>query len=320
MIGSLRGSRKRAPVIGQDRAVEQQAATNDNIALDVKLQTTCESTLKGELSKKRLPAKKAALRELYLRSGNQCAFPDCTARLINSGGEFIAQLCHIEGVGATSARFNASRSDGELRAPSNLLFMCYRHHIETNDETAYTVERMREIKLVHEAKFSDIPGAILDSISDQTASTEVARAQSLSRMSASGKWALSPDEVAVSLIELNDFADRLSRIPRLTREFLAIAARRASRPPGINMSLCIGFHEIEAVTGLPGERLLGHFQILDKYGFCIEGFPDELGLPTMEFRNLKSGWPIWDDLVRTAQSHNFALEEIVVHLRFNRLD
>lgn len=86
------------------------------------------------------------------------------------------------------------------------------------------------------------------------------------------------------------------------------------------MSLCIGFHEIEAVTGLPGERLLGHFQILDKYGFCIEGFPDELGLPTMEFRNLKSGWPIWDDLVRTAQSHNFALEEIVVHLRFNRLD
>ncbi len=35
---------------------------------------------------------------LLARSGNKCAFPGCPKPLFNQRFEFIAQLCHIEGV------------------------------------------------------------------------------------------------------------------------------------------------------------------------------------------------------------------------------
>lgn len=44
----------------------------------------------------RMAPTKKTLRELYLRSGNQCAFPGCTAGMIDSNGDFVGQICHIE--------------------------------------------------------------------------------------------------------------------------------------------------------------------------------------------------------------------------------
>lgn len=45
---------------------------------------------------KRLVPTKDVLRELYLKSGNQCAFPYCVRPMMNSDGEFVGQICHIE--------------------------------------------------------------------------------------------------------------------------------------------------------------------------------------------------------------------------------
>lgn len=271
-------------------------------------------------SKPRLPTKASDVRELYLRSGNQCAFPGCDARLINSIGKFVAQLCHIEGLGVTAARFNNRLSADDLRKPENLLFMCYPHHIETNDEKTYSVERMREIKKQHEAKFSDIPRTILESISDHTKNGRISRAKTLARLNKIQGWGQSPEELAVSLVELNEFADRLPRVPVPTRELLSIVAQRVERPPGINMTPCVGVHEIKAATGLCTNELLGHLRILEKYGFTADGFPDDFGLPTIELRDLKSGWPIWEDLRKVADVGKFSLEDIIVELGFSLLD
>jgi hypothetical protein len=45
---------------------------------------------------KRKAPDKDTLRELYLKSGNQCAFPACTRVMLNKDGVFVGQICHIE--------------------------------------------------------------------------------------------------------------------------------------------------------------------------------------------------------------------------------
>lgn len=45
---------------------------------------------------KRLKPLDATLRKLYVNSGNQCAFPVCTNKIMDGDGVFIALVCHIE--------------------------------------------------------------------------------------------------------------------------------------------------------------------------------------------------------------------------------
>lgn len=101
----------------------------------------------------RLAPKAEVLRALFARSGNQCAFPGCTQKLINSKNKFIAQVCHIEAALEGGERFNRSSNDEYRRSYENLLILCYPHHIETNDVGEYSVERLLQIKIDHEKFF-----------------------------------------------------------------------------------------------------------------------------------------------------------------------
>lgn len=101
----------------------------------------------------RLAPKTEVLRALFARSGNQCAFPGCTQKIINSKNKFIAQVCHIEAALEGGERFNAASSDEYRRSYENLLILCYPHHIETNDVEEYSVERLLKIKIDHEQLF-----------------------------------------------------------------------------------------------------------------------------------------------------------------------
>ena len=91
------------------------------------------------------------LKALFARSGNQCAFPSCDQALVNHKKQFIGQLCHIEAARLGGSRYNKRQTDEERRAYENLLLLCYPHHIETNDGDEYPVEKLRNIKQIHEA-------------------------------------------------------------------------------------------------------------------------------------------------------------------------
>ncbi len=111
---------------------------------------------------KRKAPDKDTLRELYLKSGNQCAFPDCTRVMLNKDGVFIGQICHIEAAEEGGERFNFAMSDEERAAFPNLMLMCYEHHVITNDVDVYSVPALQAMKAGHEAKFTDPAQAILD--------------------------------------------------------------------------------------------------------------------------------------------------------------
>jgi hypothetical protein len=115
---------------------------------------------------KRLTPTPDTIRELYLKSGNQCAFPGCTHVMIENGS-MLGQICHIEAAEEGGQRFNAMQTNEERRHLSNLLLLCYDHHVITNNVSEYRPERMKGIKLEHEAKFTDLD-AILTSAFEQS--------------------------------------------------------------------------------------------------------------------------------------------------------
>lgn len=101
----------------------------------------------------RLNPTNATKRRLYLLSGNECAFPTCNQRLTDENGDFIGEICHIEGANEGGERYNPFQTDEERRDISNLILLCPNHHKITDNEEIYTVEYLKEIKRNHESNF-----------------------------------------------------------------------------------------------------------------------------------------------------------------------
>ena len=104
---------------------------------------------------------------LYVRSGNQCAFPGCNHPLFNDTGLYIAQLCHIKAANEGGPRFDKDQTDDQRRSIDNLLFMCHRHHKETDNVEMYDENAMYEIKSNHESQFTEEGRSLTDKMIEQ---------------------------------------------------------------------------------------------------------------------------------------------------------
>ena len=93
------------------------------------------------------------LRALFAKSGNCCAFPGCKNKIINNKNQLIGEICHIEAAEEGGERYNPKQTDEERRHYDNLILLCHEHHVETNDVQEYTVNKLKNMKKVHEVKF-----------------------------------------------------------------------------------------------------------------------------------------------------------------------
>lgn len=116
----------------------------------------------------RLPTKSNVIRRLFALSGNQCAFPGCNELLVDEDGAFIGQVCHIEAAEEGGERFNEDGKDEQRRSFENLMLLCYKHHVKTNNVLKYPTDLMIKMKADHEGKFEKnqyiIPNEIEDRI------------------------------------------------------------------------------------------------------------------------------------------------------------
>jgi hypothetical protein len=91
------------------------------------------------------------LKRLYGLSGNQCAFPGCGKQLVNESNAANSNVCHIEAAELGGQRYNKDMTD-QMRADyPNLIALCPSHHIATNDESIYTVDKFKAMKAEHES-------------------------------------------------------------------------------------------------------------------------------------------------------------------------
>jgi len=106
------------------------------------------------------------VKRLFGRSGNRCAFPSCNQILADNNGDLFANICHIEAAEKGGERYNPNQSDDERASFENLIILCNKHHIATDETVKYTVSILKKMKADHEAKFSqedyDIPENVLD--------------------------------------------------------------------------------------------------------------------------------------------------------------
>jgi hypothetical protein len=95
-------------------------------------------------------------KELCLKSGNRCAFPNCHRILvvddpINGNDSIVAVMAHIKGEKPGAARYDDSLPEKERNKYDNLILICPTcHKIIDDQENIYTIEKLYKIKQEHE--------------------------------------------------------------------------------------------------------------------------------------------------------------------------
>ncbi|MFB2846121.1 hypothetical protein ACE1BG_07520 [Aeromonas veronii] len=159
-------------------------------------------------------------RQLFLLSGNKCAFPGCEQIMLDQFGHFIGQICHIESANVGGQRFNASQSNEQRRHISNLVLMCPTHHGVTNNVQQFPVSKLKKIKEVHESKAFMGNGLIAsdaETFVDSTFSNNVNLISNVNELPLYNYGFTSAEIIGA----VNNFITILSRVPRLTRSFYA---------------------------------------------------------------------------------------------------
>lgn len=112
----------------------------------------------------------ATIKALFAKSGNRCAFTKCTNSLVDDLNIFVGEVCHIHAVLKRDARYDASKSDDELRHYDNLILMCHAHHkrVDTRQDL-YSAETLREMKAKHESLGEQSSFDVDDSVLKQAA-------------------------------------------------------------------------------------------------------------------------------------------------------
>lgn len=180
----------------------------------------------------RLEPLRGTKRNLYMYTGNRCAFDEhCLELLILEDGTLNAEIAHIHGVKSSAARGTHDLTDEQLRSESNLLLLCLKHHKVVDNkalEDEYPVERMQRMKEKHEARFRKGVEA-LDELADSTASEVITYPQNTLAIGDPEN----EDALNEQLNEAIEFVDRIAQLPRSHREVLVhIAARGEVRARG----------------------------------------------------------------------------------------
>ncbi len=115
---------------------------------------------KKESKNKARQYKPSIVRRLDILSGNECAYPGCSKKLIAEDGvSIISKICHIAAASKEGPRFDANMTDDERREFDNLILLCDEHHImidNKENEAQYPASLLKEWKNAHEKKISEL--------------------------------------------------------------------------------------------------------------------------------------------------------------------
>lgn len=269
---------------------------------------------------KRLDPRIEVIKELFVKSGNECAFPGCTHRIINSDGVLIGQICHIEAAEKGGQRFNDDMSNEDRRRFSNLMLMCHAHHKITDDVTKYSVQALQTMKADHEAKYTLAPEKLIKAIVDEARHSIATPAKTLKRMDAVMGWNYEEYQFAPTLADLTDLLGRLRQVPTRTRQLLVAIVERTRKTDSQSRSSTVSHSEIATACSLESHDLANQLTILKQYGIVqcdrsLIDYSEEIQLQT-----LSGPWDFWSELKEYCTATGHSLDEFIIDLRFNLLD
>lgn len=277
---------------------------------------------------KRLKPTPETLRELFLKSGNLCAFPNCTALMMNEQGTFIGQVCHIEAAEKGGPRFNKAMSNEERRAAANLMLMCYAHHKETDDVKKFPVSKLRKMKRDHERRFSTPDRAILERLTDWTTADQPTPVKNLARLISVLGLDYTDGDISEAVGQLNDYIERLRVVPIEVRKFIGAIAQRMYRMKGTAavhdemFGTSILISDVKDAFKIGDSTIRNRLSQLESYdlGDLDETNTDLGPQPMIRIRTLECGWPSWMDIVEFCETTATPIESFTEDLDFSPLD
>lgn len=272
---------------------------------------------------KRLAPKTHTLRELFLKSGNLCAFPNCTALMMNEKGVFIGQLCHIEAAEPGGPRFNTSMTNEQRRGVSNLMLMCYEHHQVTNDEDEYPVAKLKKTKRDHEQRFARPDRAILEHLTDWTLADQPNHVENLKRIEQVLGLDFSDEERAVAVSIFNDHIDRLAVVPIEVRRFVGTIAQRIVRAGDTSAvhDNAILISDVKHAFRLSDSKIKERLAQLESYDLgYLDELNTDLGSQPMIALSVPDDSISWIDIVYFCQKTSTPLESFTDDMDFSQLD
>lgn len=212
---------------------------------------------------KRLTPKPEVLRELFLKSGNVCAFPGCLHPIVDTNGVYVAQLCHVESAAEGGPRFNPNQTNEQRRNFENLLLMCHRHHKETDDVDRFPVSKLKEIKKQHEAKFEKVLDSLANDVYDVAFAYEPIRPPSAEVFVKEGL--ITAEEEPIFIEEMNELIRLLNHLSPTTRKIFLLVVNRVDLSSG-DFSL----NEFQYVVSMQPQEAYNHIAILERYGLLFD--------------------------------------------------
>lgn len=104
--------------------------------------------------------KRSTIRRLDTLSGNECAHPECTKKLIAEDGISItSKICHIAAASKKGPRFDPSMTDDDRSGFDNLILLCDEHHVIIDNqehEGIYPTSLLKKWKSDHEKKILEL--------------------------------------------------------------------------------------------------------------------------------------------------------------------
>lgn len=268
---------------------------------------------------KRLAPTPTVLRELYLKSGNQCAFPGCKELMVDNDGIFVGEVCHIEAAMPGGQRFNLNQTNEDRRKFENLMLMCHKHHRITDDINKYTVEVLKEIKINHENKYTDIEKKISEKIKDYTKDDEVRKPETLNGMNEYFKWNLSLEDLEVTKNDVISFGNILKSLPEHSRKLLGIICERVEEETSSwRVDYKVPIIEIVQVCEINNDYFRNIFSVIERYNLCfIEKDWDDINKIYLG-KGAYDNW--WNDIIIYCREKGIELSDIIVDLNFKLLD
>jgi len=110
------------------------------------------------------------LKKLFALSRNCCAFPRCEEVLSKpEWPKVLAEVCHIAGLNAGSARYDPAMTVAERNSYENLLLLCPNHHdlIDELEPDRFSVDDLLDMKRAHETRRADDTNWCTDELAEQ---------------------------------------------------------------------------------------------------------------------------------------------------------
>ncbi len=272
---------------------------------------------------KRLAPTPSTLRELYLKSGNICAMPDCHKLIVDENG-FCGEVAHIAAAEENGERFDKNMTNEERRSFENLMLLCPTCHTLIDKKgNKYTTADLKRIKKEHEAKCGNFLEKIRNSIPDLQDAIDECKCTNCIRLHKVLKMDYSDNENIGNAEILNNLLAALKNLPPETRELLAIMVKHSF---WVKNELLINLFKIKKFIERSDEFILSHVALMSQENITSAPFlyslnPEEIEIQHIKlYGDRKIGWNYWKEIKEFCEKESIPFSRIIFDLDFSVFD